>query len=163
MRFFYIFIISLAVLIVLSWQAHAAPIISYYYDGDTVKIADGNKTYKLRISEIDAPERNQRYGKKSRRALMSLCKDAKVQVIITGIDKYKRQVGQLYCNQKNVSDFMVGHGHAWFNAKYANNNHLDVLQRQARQDKKGLWLEDKAMQPWVWRKLNHAPYKKQSH
>ncbi len=163
MRFFYIFIITLAVLIVLSWQAHAAPAITYYYDSDTVKIADGNKTYKLRISEIDAPERNQHYGKKSRRALMSLCKNAKVQVIITGTDKYKRQVGQLYCNQKNASEFMVGHGYAWFNAKYSNNQQLDALQEQARQDKAGLWLKDKAMPPWVWRKLNHAAYKKQSH
>lgn len=161
MRFFYIFIITLAILIVLSWQAHAAPVIAYYYDGDTVKIKDGATTYRLRLSEIDAPERNQQYGKKSRRALMSFCQHATLKVVITGIDQYKRQIGQLYCNQQNAAEFMVGHGHAWFNDKYSNNQYLDALQKSARQNKTGLWFKDKAMPPWVWRKLNHTAYKRQ--
>lgn len=160
MRYFYFFIILLAVLIVLSWQAHAAPAITYYYDGDTVKIADGDKTYKLRINDIDAPERNQRYGKKSRRALMSFCKNARIEVNITGTDRYKRQLGDLYCNQQKAADYMVSNGHAWFNKKFSQNQQLDALQQQAREQKSGLWLSDKAMPPWVWRKLHHTVYKK---
>ena len=56
--------------------------ITYFYDGDTVKIKDGSYEYKLRLTDIDAPERNQTYGKKSRRALMQFCKDTKIFVAI---------------------------------------------------------------------------------
>ena len=35
--------------------------ITYFYDGDTVKINDAGYEYKLRITDIDAPERNQTY------------------------------------------------------------------------------------------------------
>lgn len=48
--------------------------ISYFYDGDTVKIKDAGREFKLRLTDIDAPERNQTYGLKSRRALISFCK-----------------------------------------------------------------------------------------
>ena len=47
--------------------------ITYFYDGDTVKVKDAGREYKLRLTDIDAPERNQAYGLKSRRALMQFC------------------------------------------------------------------------------------------
>ena len=47
--------------------------IMKYFDGDTLKIKDGVYEYKLRLTDIDAPERNQEYGIKSRRALMQFC------------------------------------------------------------------------------------------
>ena len=94
MRFIYCILAALVLLIVLSFKthagfkAHSALHIAYFYDGDTVKIIDASKTYKLRIAHIDAPERNQTYGKKSRRALIKLCKNTNIEIIITGTDKY---------------------------------------------------------------------------
>jgi micrococcal nuclease len=43
--------------------SQSTPSIIYFYDGDTVKINDGDLSYKLRISDIDAPELQQVYGK----------------------------------------------------------------------------------------------------
>jgi len=72
------------------------------YDGDTVKLRSNNSQdeFKLRLSDIDAPERNQSYGLKSRRALMKLCKGENITVTarISGIDKYQRSLGKLECN-----------------------------------------------------------------
>jgi len=87
MRFIVTLVLALSILLMLSFNAHATSRISRFYDGDTVKIEDGHKHYKLRITHIDAPERNQAYGKKSRHALMQLCKNANIKVIITGTDK----------------------------------------------------------------------------
>lgn len=131
--------------------------ISYFYDGDTVKVNDGAKIYKLRITDIDAPERNQSYGKKSRRALIQLCKNANVQVQLSGVDKYQRNLGKLQCNNQDVSTYMLKNGHAWFNKRYSMDYTLDLAEQEARKSKLGLWKNKKSTPPWVWRK-NH-PYK----
>lgn len=63
-RFIIIFLLALSLLLVLSFKAHATVSIDYDYDGDTVKIIDGKEQYKLRITNIDAPERNQNLWQK---------------------------------------------------------------------------------------------------
>ena len=126
--------------------------ITYFYDGDTVKIKDGSYEYKLRINDIDAPERNQTYGKKSRRALMDFCADATIFVAISGTDKYNRRLGKLLCNQQDVSMHMVKNGHTWFYNRFSMDYSLALLQDEARKNKLGLWAYEKPMAPWVWRK-----------
>lgn len=136
--------------------AYSLPVMSaeitYFYDGDTVKIKDAGRDYKLRLTDIDAPERNQAYGLKSRRALMQFCKNAEVKVYISGQDQYQRSLGKLYCNKQNASEFMVKHGHAWFNRRYSMDYMLALLEDEARKNKGGLWNADKPTPPWIWRK-----------
>lgn len=75
------------------------------YDCDTVKLQDADGEFKLRIKDIDAPERNQAYGKKARRAVMHLCKgkETLVTVRLTGMDKYQRYLGRMQCKNIDVS------------------------------------------------------------
>jgi micrococcal nuclease len=134
-----------------SLPAFALEII-YFYDGDTVKIKDHAYEYKLRLTDIDAPERNQTYGKKSRRALMDFCAEANIYVAISGTDKYGRKLGKLLCNQQDVSKYMVKNGHAWFNKRYSMDYSLARLQDEARKNKVGLWQSQQQTPPWVWRK-----------
>lgn len=140
--------------------------ITDFYDGDTVKIKDQAYEYKLRITDIDAPERNQTYGKKSRRALMNFCTEANIYVAISGTDRYGRKLGKLLCNQQDVSKHMVKYGHAWFNRHYSMDYTLDIAEQQARKNKLGLWQNINPSPPWVWRKeiwrKNHLPTKTQS-
>jgi micrococcal nuclease len=136
-----------------SLSAFALEII-YFYDGDTVKINDAGKEYKLRLTDIDAPERNQSYGKKSRRALMQLCSGANIHVVLMGYDKYQRKLGKLKCNDQDASQYLVKNGHAWFNRRYSMDYTLDLAEQQARKNKLGLWKAQQQTPPWVWRK-NH--------
>jgi micrococcal nuclease len=127
--------------------------ITYFYDGDTVKIKDAGLEYKLRLTDIDAPERSQVYGLKSRRALMQFCKNTDVKVFISGKDKFHRSLGRLNCNKGDASEFMVKNGHAWFNRRYSMDYTLALLQDEARKSKLGLWNAEKPTPPWVWRKI----------
>lgn len=145
------FLFALAWLCSLSASAWATPAIKYVYDGDTVKIQDGDSSYKLRITDIDAPERNQQYGKKAKRALVKLCKKADISVQPTGIDKYQRTLGYLSCNGISVSEFMVAEGYAWFNTRYSNNLYLQNVEADARSAQRGLWKQKRPMPPWIWR------------
>ncbi len=135
-------------------SAHAAPNITFFYDGDTVKVKEGLKKYKLRIGGIDAPERNQIYGKKSRRALMNLCKNTDILIIITGKDKYRRKIGNIYCNQQDAAKFMVKNGHAWFYSHFSSDMFLALNEKSAQKNNLGLWQNEKAIAPWAWRKLH---------
>jgi micrococcal nuclease len=151
------FLYALQAALVLAYSLPAFALeITYFYDGDTVKIKDGSYEYKLRLTDIDAPERTQEYGLKSRRALMQFCKNTEVKVYISGQDKYQRRLGKLHCNSLDASEFMVKNGHAWFNRRYSMDYMLALLEDEARKNKLGLWNTEKPMPPWVWRK-NH-PY-----
>lgn len=130
--------------------------LRYVYDGDTVKLRDADGEFKLRIKDIDAPERNQAYGKKARRAVMKLCKskDTLVTVKLFGMDKYQRYLGRMQCNNIDVSLYLAEQGLAWFDPKYSSD--LEILQAQkiAQQNKVGLWQEPNPVPPWVWRRLH---------
>ena len=140
-------------LLACSLPAFAAE-ITYFYDGDTVKINDNGQEFRLRINDIDAPEKNQSYGKKSRRALMSLCEHGEFQAQISGQDKYGRKLGKLVCHGEDASLYMVKNGFAWFYAHYSKDGNLAFAQQQARNNGLGLWHVEQPTEPWVWRK-NH--------
>lgn len=152
LRFCLVSIFCLLLAVNFSTQAaNLTPKITYFYDGDTVKIKDNLGEYKLRLSDIDAPERNQSHGKTARRALMQLCKNADVQVYITGKDKYQRNLGKLICNNQDVSTYMVKNGHAWFYRHYSMDYTVDVMEQGARTQKLGLWKQKNPIAPWQWR------------
>ena len=114
--------------------------------------------YKLRLTDIDAPEKAQPYGLKSRRALMRFCQNADVAVFLTGIDKYHRNLGRLQCNQQDASLFMVKNGHAWFNSRFSSDGTLANAEQTARQNQLGLWANNSHQPPWKWRKNHpHTP------
>ena len=144
----------IGIVLLACFNVHAAnlgPTITYFYDGDTVKVKDAASEYKLRLTDIDAPERNQAYGKTARRALIKLCKNANIQVIILGLDKYQRSLGKLTCNNQDVNTWMIVNGHAWFNQRYSMDYTLDVAEKTARSNKLGLWKRKNPTPPWQWR------------
>lgn len=63
-------------------------------DGDTVKVLDAkNKTYKIRLAGIDAPERKQAYGKAATKFLSKWINQKTVCVDWHKRDHYGRLVG----------------------------------------------------------------------
>jgi micrococcal nuclease len=49
---------------------------------------------------------------------------------------------------------MISNGHAWFNARYSNDQSLAFAQQRAYNNHLGLWNAKQQTPPWVWRK-NH--------
>ncbi len=133
--------------------------VIYVYDGDTVKlrpIASNKPTdeFKLRLTDIDAPERNQDYGLKSRRALIKLCQGENIQVSteIVAKDKYGRSLGRLQCNHVDASLYLAEQGLAWNPDHYSTDFEIYTAARTARQQKRGLWADDEPIAPWNWRR-----------
>jgi len=148
-------------LLLLSASSHAdiTYTVSNVYDGDTVELkSNAGSKLKLRLTDIDAPERNQKFGQKARRALIKLCKGSIISVELIGKDKYNRYLGKLECNQTDASLYMAEHGYAWHNEKYSDNIAIRNAAATARKMHLGLWSEDNPLPPWVWRRLHKNAY-----
>lgn len=141
-------------------QAETIYTVSNVYDGDTVELKHANGKLKLRLTDIDAPERNQAFGQKARRALIKLCKGSHISISVelTGKDKYDRHLGNLRCNQTDASLYLAQNGYAWYNAKYSDNLAIKGAAAAARKDRIGLWSADDPVPPWAWRRLYGNTY-----
>ena len=123
-------------------------------DGDTVTIVKNNQQTKIRLAEIDTPEKNQPYGKKAKNALSNLIFNKEVEVEIVTIDRYGRTVGKIILGNLNINKEMVKAGHAWVYVKYAKDKKLFELEKSAKENQLGLWAlpEGERIPPWQWRK-----------
>ncbi len=86
-------------------------------DGDTIKVRCGDpgqyQQITIRLAEIDAPEKAQPYGQRSKQALSDLCFSAQATIKPQTIDRYKRTVARLSCNGTDAQAYMVNAGRAW--------------------------------------------------
>ena len=127
-------------------------------DGDTIllKPVDGKTMprlfLKIRLADIDAPEKDQAFGDDSGRALAGLVLRKQVQVVTVAGDDYGRQVGRVSLGNLDVNRYMVQRGLAWASTRYRHNPELVALQQEARRARWGLWSQAEPVPPWVWRK-----------
>jgi endonuclease YncB( thermonuclease family) len=123
-------------------------------DGDTVTLLTPDKRQlKLRLAEIDTPERRQPYGSRARQALADKVFGKQARVEVQTIDRYGRSVGRLYLDGRDINAEMVAEGHAWAYRRYSNDPKLLTLETRAREAGRGLWglPEFERIPPWEWR------------
>ncbi|MDR7088590.1 thermonuclease family protein [Cellvibrio fibrivorans] len=124
-------------------------------DGDTITIlTDDKRSIKVRLVEIDAPEKNQPWGQRSKQALSNLIFSLNVSVASHGEDRYGRTLGTVYLGDLNVNKQMVVKGNAWAYTQYVRDQDYFALQKNAESRKVGLWslAQDQITEPWIWRK-----------
>jgi endonuclease YncB( thermonuclease family) len=90
-------------------------------DGDSVTVIDANKTqYKIRLAGIDAPEKAQAYGQKSKDSLSDLVFGQQVDVEWSKRDRYGRTVGKLMLGGVDINLEQIKRGMAWHYKNYQN-------------------------------------------
>ncbi len=141
-------ILSLIILSTLTF-ALSGKVVSVH-DGDTVTVLQDARQIKVRLYGIDAPELKQPYGKKSKQFLENLIAGEVVEVEGNGKDRYKRTIGTIYLDGKDINAQMVENGYAWayrkFSKKYA------PQESEAKYQKLGLWRDEEPVPPWEFRK-----------
>jgi len=123
-------------------------------DGDTIRVYDRNENiqYKIRLSGIDAPEKNQPYGRKSKEALSNLIFGKTVRVSDQGKDRYKRILGYVKLGDIDVNLEMVKSGNAWTYRKYNQSEDYLDAENSAKEKRLGLWALENPIPPWQFRK-----------
>ncbi len=123
-------------------------------DGDTITILTPEKEQvKIRLVEIDAPEKDQPYGQKSKQSLSDLVFGKDVSVEWDKTDKYKRTLGRVFVGDTDANLQQVKNGAAWAYTQYLTDDRIKQAETEARNAKVGLWAlqPDQVMPPWEWR------------
>ncbi len=113
--------------------------------------------HKIRLSGIDAPEKKQPFGNRSKESLSDLAFDKTVNVETSKRDRYGRQIGKVLVNGRDVNLVQVERGMAWFYRQYQreqspNDRRLyEAAEDAAKADKRGLWRDADPVPPWEFR------------
>ena len=125
-------------------------------DGDTLTARCGEpgqyQQVKVRVAAIDAPEKAQAFGQRSRQHLAELCFQQQASIKTRSKDRYGRTVADVECRGQDAGQAQVQAGLAWYYARYGKGYEaLAGLESEARQARRGLWSAE-AVPPWEWRR-----------
>lgn len=126
-------------------------------DGDTLTARCGQpgayEQVKVRIAAIDAPEKAQPFGQRSKQLLSDLCFREAATIKPLARDRYRRTVADVQCKGQDVGKAQVAAGMAWVFDRYSEGyEHLYRLQDTAKGGQRGLWADAAPVAPWDWRK-----------
>ena len=122
------------------------------HDGDTLTVLEGTTQIKVRLSEIDAPELKQRYGRRATLAIVVRLLGRQVAIEPAGKDRYGRILGTVFLGPDSVNLWLVRNGWAWRYDRYSKSESLKAAQDVAKNSKLGLWADPNPIPPWEWRK-----------
>lgn len=151
-----------SLLLLLSIVANAAELTGRVTDiasGDSMTIVDASGIeYKIRLSGIDAPEKQQPFGQESKKSLADMVFGKKVTVNWIKRDYHKRVVGKVMLNKTDVNLQQVKRGMAWVFKHFVNDpysqdeaDYVDA-QEQAEDSRLGLWTQRDPIPPWEFRR-----------
>lgn len=141
-------------------------------DGDTITArctdpAGGYVRMQVRIQGIDAPEKKQPFGTRSRQALSELTFNRWADLRCSKVDRYQRHVCSVWVNPVSASSgprtldaglAMVTTGMAWWYRAYAREQspqergQYEFAESEAKARGAGLWTDAQPVPPWDWRK-----------
>ena len=130
-------------------------------DGDTVTVLDVSKVqHKVRLTGIDAPEKKQPFGNRSKQSLSDMVFSKTVTVKTDKRDRYGRELGKVLINGMDVNREQIQRGMAWHYKAYQRDQFASDRQAyadaeiKAKDQRRGLWLDLDPLPPWEWRKLS---------
>tara|TARA_B110000444_G_scaffold257312_2_gene295461 strand:- start:271 stop:777 length:507 start_codon:yes stop_codon:yes gene_type:complete len=131
-------------------------------DGDTIHVLYENKIIKIRLSHIDAPERKQVYGMKSQKFLEDMVLNKSITAACEMKDGkwhrgfYGRPICNIFLYETNPPTYinakMIKSGNAWVYKRERRNAYLINLEKDARDNRRGLWNTSSPIEPWMYRK-----------
>lgn len=127
--------------------SHASPVSGYLYaraervvDGDTlVARTEQHRVIRVRLAEIDAPERGEPWSGRARAALERLVAGQPLAIRLFDVDDYGRIVGRVFVADTDVNAELVRLGLAAVYRRYAEDPSLLEIEQAARAARRGFW------------------------
>ena len=161
-KFFVLIFVGITSLNSASAQEESRAKVIAVIDGDTLLlmrtdiVSEPHLFYKLRLADIDAPEKDQDYGEQAKQALAQMVLHRQVHVTTVATDTYGREIGWIALEPDTgpalaVNTELVVRGWAWARSR-SRSPHLYDAQQEAQREGRGLWAALKPIPPWIWRK-----------
>ena len=120
-------------------------------DGDTLYASVDGHSIRIRLAQVDAPEKAQAFGRRSEQSLRELIGKRHVELAWKSLDRYGRPIAQVAVDGLDVNAEQVRRGFAWVFRRYSNDAALIALEDQAKSAGLGLWADPHPISPWEWR------------
>jgi endonuclease YncB( thermonuclease family) len=128
------------------------------FDGDTVAWVneETQDTLRIRLHGVDAPEKVQPFGKESKEFATNLCLGKTVVFDSIDTDIFGRKLGKIITlDGIELNQELLKNGLAWHFKRYSKGNKDSTLyanlQKEAKEQKKGLWVQENPVPPWKYR------------
>lgn len=133
-------------------------------DGDTLTLLDGDRRqHKIRLAGIDAPEKGQDFGQRSKQSLSGLAYRRYVRAEVSKRDRYGRSVAKVLWGTLDVNLEQVRRGLAWHYKEYereqsaADRHRYSEAENEAKAYRRGLWALPHPIEPWQHRRKVSKP------
>lgn len=127
-------------------------------DGDTLTVLDERRQqHKIRLAGIDAPEKRQPFGGRSKQNLAAMAFNKNVVVEWNKRDRYGRTVGKVMVNGVDANLEQINAGMAWWYRDYAkeqspeDRRQYEQAEAKAQMSRTGLWSDKNPVPPWDFR------------
>ena len=124
-----------ALLLLISAQTNAATItgrVVKVSDGDTITVLEGTTQYKIRLMGIDAPERAQPFGNRSKIALANNIAGKTVEAEYNKKDRYQRIIGKVTYMGYGINLRQIELGMAWHYKQYEREQDVEDRSKYAQ-------------------------------
>jgi endonuclease YncB( thermonuclease family) len=137
-----------------TFAGFTGPVVSVF-DGDTIEVLHNTYPERIRLSGIDCPENGQAFASRAKQAASSLVFGKDVILQTHGQDKYGLTLADVFLlNGTHVNHTLVKDGWCWWYRNYGpGDTVLEVLEKEAREAKRGLWVDLQPVPPWEWRRI----------
>ena len=129
-------------------------------DGDTLAVKTRQHgLVTVRVSGVDAPERDMRHAQESTKFLLTFARNAELSLRCLTIDRFGRHVCEVRKGDKDLGAGLIAAGLAWHFKRYAHeqspaNRVLYArLETEAKDKRLGLWADLDAMRPELCRQF----------
>lgn len=135
-------------------------------DGDTVTVlVNGHDQIRVRIMGIDAPEKKQAFGQRSKQAMSDCAFGKQTRVEWSKKDRYGRTVGKVSVDDVDCGLHQIELGLAWHYKAYKREQKPEdrksyaEAEAIARSADRGLWSEHDPIPPWDFRHRQPSRFK----
>jgi len=131
-------------------------------DGDSLVLDVRGSHYHVELTDIDAPELNQPWGQAAADWLHQSLTGSFVVVHNSDTVEDHHIRGRLISRNRDIGLELLYEGLAWCTLRAVTEfpnqgRHYREAEVEARQARRGLWLDEHAVPPWEWRRQG-SPY-----
>lgn len=115
-----------------------------------------NKQITIRLAEVDCPEDGQPFSKNAKQFTSDKVFGKIISYEVTDIDRYGRTIAKVFYDDFYLSRELIRNGLGWWYYHYSTDKSLGQLQKEAQQQKKGLFSDKHHIAPWAYRQAKRS-------